>query len=550
MSRNDPFNVDAERAVLGAILLESECIEKAADIVSANDFSRPHGIIFGRALALFQAGSVVDPSLLVNSLREHNELDAAGGPVYVAGLTDGLPRGTNVAAYADLVRKSAEARAFAGAINGAAAEISNNGADPDTVRENLICKLQKIPRISPAKVEHRFERLSEERYALCLPQYGLVLEVDRLRRERHELIAELCVRCKLPGARTFDGNLSIADFNLSSARSRKERANLLGDRAEAKELDWLGYLEELCQRVLAAERTGQPAVDLRELERPRPDDALKIEGLILPRRHPTIIFGDGGAAKSYTGLYLAGRMAEQGLSVALFDWELAGEDHRDRLERLFGKAMPKIAYARCERPLAYEVDRLRRIVRDSGIEYALYDSVAFACDGPPESAEVAGQYFRAVRQIGVGSSHIAHVSKAEGADQKPFGSVFWHNGARCAYYVKLADASSDGNTLSVGFFNRKANLGPLHTATGFRIIFTEDRTYFTKENPADSPDLAAKMTIRQRMIYLLRSGAMTVSQIAEEIDAEPETISRTVRRYKGMFTVLEGGKVALLQRLA
>ena len=73
---------------------------------------------------------------------------------------------------------------------------------------------------------------------------------------------------------------------------------------------------------------------------------------MFPRRHPTIIFGDGGATKSYTALYLAGRMAEQGMVVALFDWELAGEDHRDRLERLFGVLMPQVYYARCERPLA------------------------------------------------------------------------------------------------------------------------------------------------------------------------------------------------------
>src|SRR6185369_3527639 len=111
-------------------------------------------------------------------------------------------------------------------------------------------------------------------------------------------------------------------------------------------------------------RNGKPAVDLRALSKATSDDTLEIDGLSLLRRHPSIIFGDGGAAKSYTCLYLAGRLAERGMQVALFDWELAGEDHRDRLERLFGPDMPKIIYARCERPLVYEVDRLRRIALD------------------------------------------------------------------------------------------------------------------------------------------------------------------------------------------
>ena len=548
MTTREPFNIEAERAVLGAILLESECIEKAAGIVSADDFSKPHGIIFRRLLELFQGGAAVDPLLLINCLRDHNELENAGGPVYVADLTTGMPRGTNVAAYADLVRKSADARAARAAIEKAVSSADDNGSDPDEAIENLICKLQKIKRISPEKATHKFECLAEDRYALAVPQLGIVLEADRLRREHNELIGELCVKCKLPGARTYDGTLSIADFNLSSARARSEHARLLGDRSQAHELDWSGLLEELCQRVLAAERTGQPAVDLRELARPAADDGIFVEGISLPRRHPAIMFGDGGAAKSYTGLYLAGGMVLQGLAVALFDWELCGEDHRDRLERLFGKAMPRISYARCERPLVYEADRLRRIVRDEKVDYAVFDSIAFACDGPPEAAEVASRYFRAVRQIGVGSLHIAHVTKGEGADSKPFGSVFWHNGARCTYYVKLADASPDGRVLSVGFFNRKSNLGRLLPPTGFRITFTEDRTYFTKCDPADTPDLAEKMPIRQRMQHLLRGGAVSMKQLAEELDADPDTVRRTAQRHRQIFTVIEGGKVALLQR--
>jgi hypothetical protein len=311
------------------------------------------------------------------------------------------------------------------------------------------------------------------------------------------------------------------------------------------EIDWAGYLEELCQRVLAAERNGQPAVDLRTLQRPGPDDTIKIDAFTLPRRHPAIIFGDGGAAKSYLALYLLGRLAQQGMRVALFDWELAGEDHRDRLERLFGLGMPKIFYARCQRPLVYEADRLFRIVRDEQIEYAAFDSVAFACDGPPESAEIAGRYFQSLRKIGIGSLHIAHVTKSEGGDQKPFGSVFFHNGARATYYVKLADSSPDGRTLSIGLFNRKANLSGQCPPTGYLIGFAGARTWFTTCNPADSPELAENMSIRQRIAHLLRGGPMPIEQVSEMLEAKPDSVRRTVQRYKDQFTVIDGGQIAL-----
>jgi len=205
-------------------------------------------------------------------------------------------------------------------------------------------------------------------------------------------------------------------------------------------------------------------------------------------------------------------------------------------------------YARCDRPLVYEVDRLRRIVRENSIDYAVFDSIAFACDGPPESAEIAGKYFRAVRQIGVGSLHIAHVSKAEGADKKPFGSSFWHNGARSTWYAKLADASADSDVLSLGLFNRKSNLSRLSPPLGFTITFTEDRTTFTRTEVADSPDLAGQLSVRQRMAYLLRKGAMAPEVVADEIEADLETVKRTARRYKKLFTVIEGGRLALLAR--
>jgi hypothetical protein len=396
-------------------------------------------------------------------------------------------------------------------------------------------------------IRREFKAVDEDRYQLTLPEIGVTLEIDRLRREHNELIGELSARCELPGAYTVNGSLSIADLNLSSARARQERAKLLATRANTRDqIDWNGLLEEFCQRVLQADRGGQPAVDLRLLPEPKTDEVIEVEGLPLLRRHPTILFGDGGSCKSYLSLYIAGKLAEHGLSVGVFDWELAGDDHRVRLQRLFPDGMPRVMYARCERPLVHEVDRLRRIVRENGIDFAVFDSVAFACDGPPEAAEVAGRYFRAVRQIGNGSLHIAHVNKGENADQKPFGSAFWHNGARATWYVKLAGGSSDGDVLNLGLFNRKTNLGRLRPPLGYTLTFTEECTSFRRSEVADNPDLAGQLSVRQRMAHLLRKGALSPEAIAEEIEAEVETVKRTVRRYKRQFTVIDGGRVGLL----
>jgi hypothetical protein len=393
-----------------------------------------------------------------------------------------------------------------------------------------------------------FQTISEDCYRLTLAELGITFEIDRLRREQGSLIGELAVHCTLPGTRSLDGSLSIADFNVSSARARTDRAKILAERANTETLDWSAMVEEFCQLVLQTERRGQPAIDLRTLPKPEVDDEIVVDTFTFPRRHPTIIFGDGGAVKSYLGLEFVGRMAMQGINVAFFDWELAGEDHRDRLERLFGPNMPRIIYARCERPLVYEVDRLRRTVKDNNIEFSIYDSIAFACDGPPESAEIAARYFRAVRQVGGGSLHIAHITKGEGGDQKPFGSAFWHNGARSTWYVEKAESAPDGNSLDVAFHNRKSNLSRIRSPLGFQITFEEHRTVLKLKDVASNPDLAVKLSIRQRMGYLLKRGAMDPNTIAEELDEKPDTVQRTARRYKNVFTMVPGGRIGLCEK--
>jgi hypothetical protein len=367
---------------------------------------------------------------------------------------------------------------------------------------------------------------------------GVEYRVDRLRRDRHELVGELAVSCDLAGARVVDGVLSFGTFNFSSPRARQEHAKRLAERARTNgKVDWQAQLEEVCQRVLLAERAGAPALVLRDLPRPVAELDHTVDGFRFPQRHPTILFGDGGTMKSYFSLHLACSLSEQsGLRVALFDWELDERQHRLRLEMLRPHGMPDVRYVRCDRPLMYEVDRLQRIARTDALDYVVYDSAGFACNGRPEDAEQALAYFRAVRQIGPGSLHIAHITKAEGGDQKPFGSSFWHNSARSTWFVTLAATSPDGRVSTLGLFNRKANLGPLQPAVGVEVSFEGEVTRFGRVDVASIEELAEKLPIWQRMQKKLRRGPQTLATLAEDLGEKIETLDRTVRRKSGMFT--------------
>ena len=410
---------------------------------------------------------------------------------------------------------------------------------------------QMKPRaVTPAAAaEREFVAVSEDRYRLSIPGIGVALEIDRLRRDHNELLGELSVRCELPGARTVNGNLSVADFNVSSARARTDRAKFLAGRAAVKEIDWTSLVEEFRQRVIQADRVGQPAV---YLGRPDPsyqaDSIIEVDGLRIPRDHPTILFGDGGTCKSYIALRFLGKLAERDIPVLYIDWEFDRRDHEYRLGRLFPDGTPRILYARCERPLIYEADRLRRIARENGIQYAVFDSAAYACFGAPESAENATAYFRAVRQIGGGSLHVAHVSKAEGADQKPFGSIFWHNSARATWYVAAEQGSS--NQRQIALFNRKVNIDKPLPPVSYVITFTDcGTTEFRRTDVGNSPELAEKLSLQQRMSWLLRHGAKSVKEISDELGAKPETVRKTIYRSQGRFIVLDDGCIGLLERV-
>jgi hypothetical protein len=263
-----------------------------------------------------------------------------------------------------------------------------------------------------------------------------------------------------------------------------------------------------------------------------------IAGLTLYPSHPQIIFGDGGTAKSYLALHIAAEMARRGQQTLFADWELDEHAHRRRLGLLYGSNPPRVLYVRCDRPLVHEADRLQRIVREHGVQFLVVDSIAFACDARPEDAEVAARYFRALRQIGVGSLSVAHVNKSDQGDQKPFGSAFWHNGARMTWYVRPGEERPNG--LSVGLFNRKANLGPRLSPVGYAITFDQGHTAIDQTDVGDDTQLAKGLPIWQRVRQLVATRPLSLHALAEELGQREDSIERALKRKDDVFVRVPG----------
>jgi len=106
-----PQNLEAERAVLGAILMDNETVYTVMEILEPPAFYQPsHRLIFSTMLDLSERGEPIDIVTLVDRLRSAGSLDKAGGPDYIPTLADEVPTSAGVANYAKIVREKAVLR--------------------------------------------------------------------------------------------------------------------------------------------------------------------------------------------------------------------------------------------------------------------------------------------------------------------------------------------------------------------------------------------------------------------------------------------------------
>ena len=101
----DLRNLDAERSVLGAVLLENAALDRLGTLEPADFSSEAHRRAFEAMQAMAGHGQPIDFLTLQDHLRARGLLDKAGGPVAVSALPDAVPSAANADAYARIVRE-------------------------------------------------------------------------------------------------------------------------------------------------------------------------------------------------------------------------------------------------------------------------------------------------------------------------------------------------------------------------------------------------------------------------------------------------------------
>jgi len=109
--RTLPHNAEAERTVLGAVLVDNAALNSAAEILTRDDFYREaHRRIFDAMAALAERSQPIDTLTLADELVRAQALEAVGGAAYLASLVDGLPRITNVEQWSRIIKEKAVLR--------------------------------------------------------------------------------------------------------------------------------------------------------------------------------------------------------------------------------------------------------------------------------------------------------------------------------------------------------------------------------------------------------------------------------------------------------
>jgi len=155
-----PQDIDAERSVLGALMLDKNAIIRVADLIKADNFYTPtHSRIFEAIFELFERGEPIDILTVTKKLKDKNLLTEVGGSAYLTDLINSVPTATHISYYAKLVKQKKLLRDLIGA----SAEINERVFDTSEDPEDLLDEVeQKIFAISQKSRPQNFVPIKDE----------------------------------------------------------------------------------------------------------------------------------------------------------------------------------------------------------------------------------------------------------------------------------------------------------------------------------------------------------------------------------------------------
>src|SRR4026207_139082 len=146
LERSLPHSAEAERAILGGIVIDNGLISQAIELLKPEDFYVPsHRRIFTAMIALFERGAEINPILIGEELKKENALESVGGISFITKLTYGLPHSTNIAHYAKVVRGKSMLRQLIRAANKITQEALEQEDEPEIILDHAEHAIFQLP---------------------------------------------------------------------------------------------------------------------------------------------------------------------------------------------------------------------------------------------------------------------------------------------------------------------------------------------------------------------------------------------------------------------
>lgn len=355
-------------------------------------------------------------------------------------------------------------------------------------------------------------------------------------------------------------------FNLSSPTARGRMATQLASRDGGRHIKpgaWVELLEVACTRTAQEFRRGEPLVDLADGEA-----TLELPYLVepmLPDHQPTILFADGESGKGWIALGIClslrlggevvpGMRALRQCNSLYLDWETDKDANIRRQEYIcrglgLHSRPSGIYYRRMYRPLADDISKVRDLIRRSNAELLVIDSIGLAASasgGDIKDSDPAMRLMAAVRMLGITTLLLGHVSKAVAAQKgndpgRVIGSTYYQLLARSAWELK---SDAEQQPIIVGFYHRKANLGPRQRSFALKLVFEDapiHRLRFERADLEDSDIVADRAPLGQRMVAALKRGSKPTSELAEELGVSQAEIRSTGGRLAAKANVVQLG---------
>ncbi len=256
-----PISVEAEQALLGALITNSEAFDKVAGKITADDFYLDeHKHIYAALIRMYNQSKVIDTVTLVNALVEYGDRDEAGGIQYIATLANSVPAVANVRDYARIVEEKALLRKLIGVCEEISVDAYDEGAPVKSIVDSAEQKIFDLSHNSDSKdfrhirdilqnVYHEIEVLAETNGAVTGAKTGFSgLDRMLIQMGKGDLV--------IVGARPGMGKTSFA-MNIAVNVAKQNKAVAIFS------LEMSG--EQLVTRILSSEamidshklRTGQ-----------------------------------------------------------------------------------------------------------------------------------------------------------------------------------------------------------------------------------------------------------------------------------------------------